>query len=411
MLDSVELLAPVGNQKKLEIALHYGADAVYLGGPNFGLRAYAGNFDNEKLKQAVKYVHSFSKKIYVTVNIYASNDDFIGLGEYLIFLESIGVDAIIVSDIGIVTYCRQVVPKLEIHISTQANVTNYMSAKAFADLGAKRIVLARELSLKEIKEIRKNLPQEIELEAFVHGAMCVSYSGRCLLSTYLTPRNSNRGECVQSCRWEYTLTEKSRPDKPLTIAEDQRGTYIMNSKDLNMIDHINELIDAGIKSFKIEGRMKSEYYVATVTNAYRRSIDNYYKGISDDTISRDLFKTANRQYTTGFYYKGTDLDESKQTINYENAQSVGDYEFVGFVYGYDEEKKAIIVEQRNRFMQSDELEILSNGNNHNKTFIVGKMFDIDGKEVTDAKIVQQMLYIPCEYRLTKYDILRKKVKV
>ena len=271
----LELLAPAGNMEKLKVAFRYGADACYLAGKKFGLRAFSGNFDEKELLESVEYAHSMNKKIYVTVNILAHNGDFDGMIEYLQYLEKIDIDAIIVSDLGIISLAKQYAPKLDIHVSTQANITNKYSAKFMCDLGAKRLVLARELSIEEIKEIREFIPEDVEIETFIHGAMCISYSGRCLLSNYLTNRDSNRGACVQACRFEYTICEKSRNGEHYEIQEDEKGTYILNSKDMCMIEHIDKLSNAGVTSFKIEGRMKSPYYVATVVNAYRRAIDDY----------------------------------------------------------------------------------------------------------------------------------------
>ena len=274
----LELLAPAGDKEKLETAFYFGADACYFAGKKWGLRAFSDNFEDDELKQYINYAHSLNKKAYITVNIQAHNSDFIGLEDYLKFLYSIGADAIIVSDAGILSLAKQVVPNLPVHLSTQACASNKYAAKFWADAGAKRIILARELSLSEIAEIRDYLPKEIELEAFVHGAMCISYSGRCLLSNYLANRDSNRGQCVQACRWQYYVREVSRDkDNELEIQEDEKGTYILNSKDLCMINHLDKMAQAGVTSFKIEGRMKSPYYVATVVNAYRRVLNQLQK--------------------------------------------------------------------------------------------------------------------------------------
>lgn len=402
----MELLAPSGDFNKLKTALHFGADAVYVGGNNYGLRQKAVNFTDDELIQAVEYCHARGKHIYVTCNIVAHNEDFNGLKEYLTFLDDIGVDGLIIADMGIFALARSVVKHAELHVSTQANVTNKYTAMEWVKAGAKRIVLARELSIGEIKEIRDFLPQEISLEAFVHGAMCISHSGRCLLSNFLTKRDGNRGACVQACRWEYAIHEVNRPDNPMTISEDGRGTYIMNSKDLNMLPHIKELIDAGVESFKIEGRMKSEYYVATVVNAYRQAIDSVMRGESDlKDYESELYKTKRRQFTTGFYYG------EKDSVSLEDSQSNGEYEFTAAVLGYDKENRRVQVEQRNRFKAGDELQILSaNPDNLNKTLVISEMSDSDGNEVTDAKLVQQILTIPCDIELEPLDILRKAVK-
>ena len=264
---NVELLAPAGDMEKLKTALHFGADAVYFAGTQMGLRAFAGNFTSQEIPQAVALCHALGKKAYVTVNVFAYNDDFDVLPDYLTFLRDAGVDAVIVSDPGVIALARKIVPDLDVHVSTQANLTNAYAVRFWADQGVKRVVLAREMSLKEIAKTHEILGDSVELEAFCHGAMCISYSGRCLLSNYLIGRDANRGACVQACRWEYVFHEKKRANLPLTMSEDERGTYVMNSKDLNMINHLKEMVDAGITSFKIEGRMKTPYYVATVVNA------------------------------------------------------------------------------------------------------------------------------------------------
>lgn len=403
-----ELLAPAGDFKKLKTALHFGADAVYVGGNNYGLRASAGNFSDEELKAAVEYTHARSKKLYVTCNIVAHNEDFCGLKEYLSYLESIGVDAIIVSDPGILALARQTFSRTQIHLSTQANATNKYSCAFWAEHGVSRVVLARELSVEEISQIRDFLSPEVELECFVHGAMCISHSGRCLLSNYLTHRDGNRGACVQACRWEYNVSEVNRPQNPLIMSEDSRGTYIMNSKDLNMIEYLDRLIEAGVMSLKVEGRMKSQYYVGTVINAYRQVLDYYADNgkMPDNTdIYAELRKTAHRAYTTGFYFSDED------TINLESSQAVCDYDFCAEVLGYDENRKMMVVQQRNRFRCSDELELLSNNPDLlNKKIKLDEIYDENGSRIEDAKLVQQRLYIPCEYRVNELDMLRKKVR-
>ncbi|MDE7337350.1 MAG: U32 family peptidase, partial [Clostridia bacterium] len=341
-MNRVELLAPAGDMEKLKTALHFGADAVYVGGSKFSLRANAKNFEEAELAQAVEYTHRLGKKIYVAANVFANNADFDGLKEYFISLKEIGVDAVIISDPGVLALCREVAPDLEIHLSTQANTTNKYSAKFWAEQGVKRIVLARETPMKDIREIREFLPQNIEIEAFVHGAMCIAYSGRCLLSNALTGRASNKGDCVQACRWEYSIVETNRGGQPLTIGQEERGTYLLNSKDLNMIEHIGELAEAGVYSFKIEGRMKSPYYVASVVNAYRQAIDLYYKDGKDAKLPAslidELFKNSHRDYTTGFYFG------EKDSVCLETSQPKCDYEFIAQVKGYDEEKGMLVVE-------------------------------------------------------------------
>ena len=400
----IELLAPCGDFNKLKTALHFGADAVYVGGNNYGLRKGAKNFSNEGLAEAVQYCHERGKKLYVTCNIVAHNRDFEGLEEYLQYLDNIGVDAVIVSDPGIIVFCKKVLKKTQIHLSTQANATNKYSVKFWADCGVSRIVLARELSVEEIKEI-KDYIGDVELEAFVHGAMCVSHSGRCLLSNFLTHRDGNHGDCVKACRWEYSIHEVNNDNKKLILTEDEKGSYIMNSKDLNMLANLKDLMDAGVCSFKIEGRMKSQYYVGTVINAYRTAIDLVQKGQEiPEYLQKELAKTAHRDYTTGFYYG------DNNTISYDNNQTAGEYEFMAEVIGYDKAKGGIWVEQRNRFAIGDCLEILSATREYlNKNIIIEFMENVDGEAVADAKLVQQKLFIKTDYPLSKHDILRKKV--
>ena len=400
----IELLAPAGDFNKLKTAIHFGADAVYVGGNNYGLRKGAKNFTNDGLTEAVEDCHSKGKKLYVTCNIVAHNNDFEGLSVYLEFLESIKVDAVIVSDPGIILFCKNILKNTEIHLSTQANATNKYSVKFWADCGIKRVVLARELSVSEIKEIKDFVPQ-VEIEAFVHGAMCVSHSGRCLLSNFLTKRDGNHGDCVQACRWEYTINEVNNDNKKLVLTEDERGSYILNSKDLNMLANIKDLIDAGVCSFKIEGRMKSQYYVGTVVNAYRKGIDKVLNGENvPEYLLKELLKTAHRDYTTGFYYGDND------TISYKNNQTAGEYEFMAEVIEYDSKKGGIWVEQRNRFGVGDTLEILSCNEDYlGKNIKVESMENVDGEMFDDAKLVQQKLFIRTDFVLSARDILRKKV--
>lgn len=403
-MNKPELLAPAGNFSKLKTAVYYGADAVYIGGKSFSLRALSDNFTDEEIARAVEYAHGKNVKVYVTVNIFAKNSDFDKAKEYFKFLYSVGVDAVLITDIGLIDLCKEVAPKLPIHLSTQANTLNKYAVRAWKNYGLERVVLARELSLAEIAEIREFVP-DIELEAFAHGAMCISYSGRCLLSNYLNGRDSNRGECVQACRWSYELREKNKGGEYYPIEEDERGSYILNSKDLNMISHIDEMVDAGVISLKIEGRMKSEYYLATVINAYRRAIDEYCK-IGDKYKENSMFydeliKTSHRAFTTAYT-----LGDNFDTVNYSDSQSVGEKQFIAVVTkgtagGYTE------IEMRNRFKKSDVLEILSPSDNFNKTFVVNEMYDEDGNEIIDAKIVQQKIRIKCEYDLREGDILRK----
>ena len=398
----LELLAPAGNMEKLKTAFYFGADACYFAGTKYGLRAYAGNFTDENLIESVNYAHSLGKKAYVTVNIIAHNEDFDQMEEYIKFLHKIKVDAVIVADVGIISLIRRVCPEMEIHVSTQANITNKYSAKFFCDMGVKRLVLARELSVKEIKEIRDYIPSDVEIEAFVHGAMCISYSGRCLLSNYLCNRDSNKGACVQACRWEYTIHEKSRDNEEYPIYEDERGTYILNSKDLNMLNHIQELYDAGVTSLKIEGRMKSIYYVATVVNAYRRAIDMLGSKKSVAPLLEELNKTSHRNYTTGFYFGSN----NKECL--ESSTPVQTHEFMAVVLEEGKDGR-VLIEQRNRFKVGDVLEVLSPTNTFNKQIEITPMLNEKGEEVVDALGVQQKLYLKTKLKLQPGDILRKKI--
>lgn len=405
-MKNFELLAPAGNLSKLKTAIYYGADAVYLGGKNFSLRSFSDNFTEDDLKLAVDFVHSKGKKAYVTVNIFARNADFSYIEDYLKYLEAIGADAAIVSDPGIIATSLKVASKLPVHVSTQANTLNKYAAKFWADLGAERIILARELSLSDIKEIRDYLPSRVEIETFVHGAMCISYSGRCLLSDYFSNRSSNRGECVQACRWNYSIREKRSDGDFYDICEDEKGTYILNSKDLNMISYLDKMYDAGISSLKIEGRMKSEYYVATVINAYRRAIDEFerlgakYK--ENPLFENEILKTNHRAFTTAFT-----LDKNNKTVNYADSQSVGEKTFIAVVNSYDEASRVAEIEMRNRFFVGDELEVLSPSNSFNRVIKVTDLKNQSGEAVEDAKIVQEKLYLKTDVKLSAGDILRR----
>ena len=397
----MDLLAPAGNIDKLITAVHFGADAVYFSGKRFGLRAFAGNFEDNEIVEAMNYLHARGKKGYITLNIVANDEDFEGLDEYLELLVKAKVDALIVSDLGLVAYIHKKQPSLVIHVSTQANVTNTASAKVFADMGAKRIVLARELSLRQIKAMHAALGDSIELEAFAHGAMCISYSGRCLLSNYMTGRPSNHGACVQACRWRYTIKEEDTNGE-YPIEEDERGTYILNSKDMNMISHLKEMKDAGIVSIKIEGRMKSVYYVATVVNAYRRALDSANMQPSQEIIA-ELEKTSHRNYTTGFFLGAKD----KEYI--ESSMPVQTHEFVAVVV--EKKEGGVVLEMRNRFVEGEKLEILSpNPEIFNKKMEIKAMTDANGEAVTDVKGVQQRVYLPTSLPLEVGDILRRECK-
>lgn len=394
-----ELLAPVGGPDKLAVALHFGADAVYMGGKNFGLRAFSENFTDEEMRKAIAITHERGKKAFVTLNIFAKNADFAALKDYAAFLDEAGADAFIVSDPGVVDYLLKGNGKREIHLSTQANTLNKYAVAFWRDVGVRRVVLARELRLDDIKEIKDYVGDSVELEAFVHGAMCISYSGRCLLSTYLTPRDSNRGECVQACRWEYEFGEKSR-DKNLTIAEDERGSYILNSKDMNTLPILDKIIEAGVSSLKIEGRMKTEYYVGSVVRAYRKRIDDYFAGKPyDPFLEEELYKVNHREYTTGFY-----LSDAEQC--YETSKPENDYRYCAEVRGYDEERGLLEVVQKNRFYAGETLETVTN--RPEKTLFVGEVYDEEGNRVDDCKIVMQRLFIKTNIKLEKHDMLRKR---
>ncbi len=393
-----ELLAPAGNFSKLKCAFYFGADAVYIGGKDFSLRSFADNFTRDEITEAVKYAHALGKKVYVTVNIFAKNSDAALLKDYFSFLQSAGADAVIISDSGVFYACRKAAPELTVHISTQANLTNKYAVKFWAEHGASRAILARELSLKEISEIHEFVP-EIELEAFVHGAMCISYSGRCLLSNYLAGRESNRGACVQACRWKYQIRKKDELSDSgwLDVEEDSKGAYILNSRDLNMSGCLEELEKAGVCSFKIEGRMKSEYYIATVINAYRRCMDCGYS----DIVERELLTAAHRDYTTAYAF-----GQNEKTVNYTDSQAKGDCDYIGNVVaggnGY------ITVEMRGRFKSGDILEALSPDGNFGKSFTVTECFTESGENVSDCKIVQENYKLKCPLNLKAGDILRRR---
>ena len=402
-----ELLAPAGNLEKLKTAIDFGADAVYLGGSRLNLRAFADNFTEEDIIEGVKYAHDRGKQVYVTMNVFPHNNDLNGLEEYIINLHKANVDAIIVSDPSIIVTAREVAPDLEIHLSTQANNVNWKSAEFWHKNGVKRIVLARELSFGEIKTVRENLSESCDLEAFVHGSMCMSYSGRCLLSNYLTGRDANRGACAQPCRYKYYLVEEKRPGEYYPIFEDENGTYIMNSKDLCMIEHIPELFKSGIYSFKIEGRMKSSYYVAAVVKAYREAIDSYYSDPDNYKFQKKwmdlLNKVSHRKYHTGFYFG----DTNKQI--YETSSYIRDFDIVGVVKSYDNKNHIATIEQRNKIFEDDTVEVLRP---------VGDCFEIkiaEPKNLSGERIIStpqaQMLYtISCETELKENDMLIKEKK-
>ena len=403
----VELLIPASSLEVLKIAVIYGADAVYIGGEVFGLRAKAKNFSMEDMAEGIQFAHEHGVKVYVTANILAHNGDLEGVREYFTQLKEIKPDALIISDPGIYTIAKEICPEIERHISTQANNTNYGTYQFWWNQGAKRVVTARELSLKEIAEIRKNIPDEMEIETFVHGAMCISYSGRCLLSNYFTGRDANQGACTHPCRWKYAVVEEKRPGEYLPVYENERGTYIFNSKDLCMIEHIPELIEAGIDSFKIEGRMKTALYVATVARTYRKAIDDYltspekYKENMDWYLEQ-ISNCTYRQFTTGFFFGKPD----ETTQIYDSNTYVKEYTYLGIVGSVDEHGRYRI-EQRNKFSVGEEIEVMK-PNGENRSVTVRAIVDEEGNAMESAPHPQQVLFIDLGEPLECYDILRRK---
>lgn len=400
-----EILSPAGNLEKLKTAIDFGADAVYLGGNKLNLRAFADNFSNNELEEGIKYAHDRNKKAYVALNVFPHNEDLEGLEDYLKELYELGIDAAIVSDPGIIMTAREVVPNLELHLSTQANNVNYKSAMFWYKQGLKRIVLARELSMNEIIEMKKKLPEDFEIEAFVHGSMCMSYSGRCLLSNYLTGRDANRGACAQPCRYKYYLMEEKRPGEYYEVIEDDKGSYIMNSKDLCMIQYIPELVASGINSFKIEGRMKSSFYVAEVTKAYREALDLFWENPQEYKFKNkwleDLDKVSHRQYHTGFYFN----DSNKQV--YESSSYIRNYDIVGIVRSYDKEKKLAVIEQRNKVFEGDTAEVFRPvGGDFEITF--QDIRDVEGNKLEATPVAQMLYTIKCDGELLENDMLIMK---
>ena len=400
-----ELLIPASSLEVLKTAVIFGADAVYIGGEAFGLRAKAKNFSKDDMREGIAFAHEHGAKVHVTVNILAHNDDLPGVEEYLKELKELKPDALIIADPAIFEMAKEICPDIERHISTQANNTNYGTYLFWWRQGAKRVVSARELSLKEIREIREKIPEEMEIESFIHGAMCISYSGRCLLSNYFTGRDANQGACTHPCRWKYAVVEEKRPGEYLPVYENERGTYIFNSKDLCMIEHIPEMIDAGIDSFKIEGRMKTALYVATVARTYRKAIDDYLENPDKyeanmpwylDQISNCTY----RQFTTGFYFGKP--DEEAQI--YDNNTYIREYTYLGIIGG--ERDGLYRIEQRNKFSVGETIEIMKpNGENIQVT--VQKILDEEGQEMESAPHSKQVLYVDLEGKAEKFDILRR----
>lgn len=404
----VELLAPAGDLERLKIAFTYGADAVYIGGEIFGMRSAAKNFTKEDMQEGVNFAHEREKQVFVTVNIIPRNAELEQLQKYLIELEEIGVDAVIVSDPGVFTIVKQTIPNMEIHISTQASTTNSGAANFWYNQGAKRVVMARELSFKEIKELRDNTPVDMDIEAFVHGAMCMSYSGKCVISNYTTGRDANRGACAQSCRWKYTLVKEETPGNYEPVIEGIDASFFFNSKDLCMIKYIPEIFESGITSLKIEGRMKTAYYVATTVRAYRMAIDEYYKDPDNWKFNpiwlEELKKGSHRDYSTGFFFDRPDSNAH----NYKSASYIRNYDFVGIVKGHEEETGLVIVEQRNRMFVNDKIEIIGPFKETINATIL-EMYNEEGEPIESAPHARQVVKMKLDVEVGKDYILRKPI--
>lgn len=404
---NTELLIPAGSLDVLKTAVVYGADAVYIGGEAFGLRAKAHNFSLEDMKEGVEFAHSRGVKVYVTANILAHNDDLEGVEQYFEELKSVKPDALIISDPGVFAIAKRILPEMELHVSTQANNTNYGTYLFWYQQGAKRVVSARELSLKEIREIRARIPEDMEIESFMHGAMCISYSGRCLLSNFFTGRDANQGACTHPCRWKYSIVEETRPGEYMPVYENERGTYIFNSKDLCMIEHIPELIDAGIDSFKIEGRMKTALYVATVARTYRKAIDDFKKDPelyrqNMEWYKEEIGKCTYREFTTGFYFGKPGADAQI----YDNNTYVKNFTYLGTVENVDERGFAKI-EQKNKFSVGEMIEIMKPDGRNLQVEVKG-IYDAEGQAQESAPHPKQELYIDLGVAPEEYDILRRQ---
>ena len=403
---NTELLIPAGSLEVLKTAVIYGADAVYIGGEAFGLRAKAKNFTKEEIKEGISFAHEHGVKVYITANIFAHNDDLPGVEEYFKELKEAEPDALIISDPGVFAIAKQILPDMELHISTQANNTNYGTYLFWHQLGAKRVVSARELSLKEIREIREKIPEDMEIESFIHGAMCISYSGRCLLSNFMTGRDANQGACTHPCRWKYSVVEEKRPGEYMPVYENERGTYIFNSKDLCMIEHIPEMIDAGIDSFKIEGRMKTALYVATVARTYRKALDDYKKDPeiykeNMEWYKSEIGKCTYREFTTGFYFGKPD----STTQIYDNNTYVKNYTYLGTVEMVDGRGFARI-EQKNKFSVGEIIEVMKPDGRNLKVTVKG-IYDEDGNARESAPHPLEVLYVDLGLEMESYDILRR----
>lgn len=402
-----EILAPANSLEVLKTAVEYGADAVYIGGEMYGLRAKAKNFSAEDMKKGIEYAHSRGKKVYVTANITAHNRDLEGVRDYFYELKEIGPDALIISDPGVFSIAREVCPEIDIHISTQSNNVNYMTFRFWKDQGAVRVVTARELSLEEIGDIRDNTPEDLEIETFVHGAMCISYSGRCLLSNYFTGRDANLGACTHPCRWKYYIMEEKRPGEYLPVEENERGTYIFNSKDLCMIEHIPELVKAGIDSFKIEGRMKTALYVAVVSRTYRKALDDYFEDPEKyekniPYYKEEIAKCTYRQFTTGFFFGPT----SHESQIYDHNTYVKGYVYLGMISCVDSDGSGVF-EQKNKFSVGDEVEIMKPSGENVRTKVLA-LRDEDGNEMESCPHPGQSITICTECTLEPFDIIRKE---
>lgn len=402
-----ELLIPASSLEVLKIAVIFGADAVYIGGEAFGLRAKAKNFSLEEMKEGVAFAHAHNVRVYVTANILAHNSDLDGVRKYFEELKEVNPDALIISDPGVFMIAKEVLPEMELHISTQANNTNYGTYLFWKGQGAKRVVSARELSLQEIKEIRDHIPDDLEIESFIHGAMCISYSGRCLLSNYFTGRDANQGACTHPCRWKYSIMEETRPGEYMPVYENERGTYIFNSKDLCMIEHVPDLINAGIDSLKVEGRMKTALYVATVARTYRKAIDDYQTDpkryeANMDWYKEEIGKCTYREFTTGFFYGKPD----ETTQIYDNNTYIKNYTYLGII-GQRDEKGYYSLEQRNKFSVGEQIEVMK-PNGENIEAIVKGIYDEDYEPMESAPHPKQLLHIDLGIPLDQYDILRRR---
>lgn len=403
---NIELLIPASSLEVLKVAVMFGADAVYIGGEAFGLRAKAKNFSLEEMKEGVEFAHAHDVKVYVTANILAHNKDLDGAREYFEELKQVGMDALIISDPGMFTIAKEVLPDVDIHISTQANNTNYATFNFWYKMGARRVVTARELSLEEIKTIRKNIPDDLEIETFIHGAMCISYSGRCLLSSFMAGRDANQGACTHPCRWKYSVVEESRPGEYMPVYENERGTFIFNSKDLCMIEHIPELVEAGIDSFKIEGRMKTALYVATVARTYRLAIDDYlrdpeYYRSRIPFYKSEISKCTYRQYTTGFFFGKPDKD----TQIYDSNTYEHEYTYLG-IAGDCNGDGLYSVEQRNKFSVGENIEVMKPDGTNIECSVI-EIKDDEGNSMECAPHPKQKLWINLGTKLDRYDILRR----